>query len=253
MSETPFSIQNIFKSPILLCQTKGLKMKILLVEDDQSTAKFIIKGLKQEGYIIDYADNGEDGLHLAQTESYDVAIFDLMLPKIDGLTIIRLLRGQRIDLPILILSAKNTVPDRVKGLQSGSDDYLVKPFAFSELVARLQVLSRRKSNVSVTEELGTLSIGEISIDRHRQKVFVNKQEVTLQPKEVILLEYLIRNQGKVVSKTMIMEHVWDYNFDPQTNVVEAKISKLRSKLSELTSINYIYTIKGLGYVCEIKE
>lgn len=222
-------------------------MKLLLVEDDQKTADFIKKGLKQEGFNTDHADNGVDGLHLAQTESYDVAIVDIMLPKLDGLSMVSLLRRQKISLPVLILSAKSSVDDRVRGLQSGSDDYLVKPFAFSELVARLQALVRRSTNIT---ESSTLSIGDISIDLHRRKVLIKNQEIILQPKEHILLEYLIRNQGRIVSKTMIMENVWDYDFDPHTNVVEAKISKLRSKLAEETDISYIHTVKGLGYVCE---
>ncbi len=222
-------------------------MKVLLVEDDQSTADFIVKGLKQEGYRVDHAINGEDGLHMACNEFYDIAIVDIMLPKIDGLTLIGQLRGKIIDIPILVLSAKNTVPDRVKGLQIGSDDYMVKPFAFSELVARLQALMRRKVKA---DDPQTLQVGEILMDLHRRKVFVNLKEVILQPKEVILLEYLLRNKGRVISKTMIMEHVWDYNFDPQTNVVEAKISKLRAKLAEASNKSYIHTIKGLGYVCE---
>lgn len=222
-------------------------MRVLLVEDDQKTADFIIKGLKQEAFTTDHAANGEDGLHMALTETYDVAVVDIMLPGMDGLTLVESLRHLKKTLPVLILSAKNTVDDRVKGLQSGSDDYLVKPFAFSELVARIQALIRRSGEVP---QAPVLMIGDIRMDLHRRKVLVNNQEVILQPKEYILLEYLLRNQGRVISKTMIMEHVWDYNFDPQTNVVEAKISKLRSKLAEQTDQNYIYTVKGLGYVCE---
>ncbi len=225
-------------------------MKILLIEDDQNTADFIIKGLRQEGFTTNHAANGEDGLHLAMTEFYDVAIVDIMLPKLDGLSVVNMLRQQDNPLPVLILSAKNTVNDRVKGLQSGSDDYLVKPFAFSELVARLNALARRRTNIA---QSSVLSIGEIVLDLHRRKVLVNNQEILLQPKELILLEYLLRNKGRVISKTMIMEYVWDYNFDPQTNVVEAKISKLRSKLAEATEKNYIHTLKGLGYVCEEKD
>ncbi len=225
-------------------------MKILLIEDDPKTADFIIKGLKQEGYVVDHCADGESGLHMITTESYDVAVVDIMLPKFDGLTLISQMRQQKIDTPVLVLSARNTVPDRVKGLQTGGDDYMTKPFAFSELVARIQALMRRNPK---TEEMIALAVGEIKLDLHRRKVFVNDHEITLQPKEVLMLEYLMRNQGRVVSKTMIMEHVWDYNFDPQTNVVEAKISKLRSKLADVTDKNYIHTVKGLGYVCEDKS
>lgn len=222
-------------------------MKALLVEDDTRTADFILKGLKQEAFTVDHTDNGEDGLHLALNEKYDVAIVDIMLPKLDGLSLVGRLREEGSDLPILILSAKSTVDDRVKGLQSGSDDYLVKPFAFSELIARLYALMRRNQSIP---QSSSLSLGEITLDLNRHKVSVSGQDLLLQPKELLLLEYLLRNQGKVISKTMIMEHVWDYNFDPLTNVVEAKISKLRSKLSEFAGKNYIHTVKGLGYVCE---
>jgi DNA-binding response OmpR family regulator len=226
-------------------------MKLLLVEDDQKTADFIIKGLKQESFSVDHSTNGEDGLHLALTESYDVAIVDIMLPGLNGLTLVNTLRQRENPLPVLILSAKNTVDDRVKGLQSGSDDYLVKPFAFSELVARIHALMRRSSGT--VQQSPILRLGDITMDLHRHKVIVNGTEILLQPKELILLEYLLRNKERVISKTMIMEHVWDYNFDPQTNVVEAKISKLRTKLAEVTDKEYIHTVKGLGYVCEERE
>ncbi|MBU2513382.1 response regulator transcription factor [bacterium] len=222
-------------------------MKILLVEDDQRTADFVIKGLNQESFCVDHAINGEDGLHLATSEQYDVAVVDIMLPRLDGLSLIKELRIRRNFLPVIVLSAKNTVYDRVKGLESGGDDYLVKPFAFSELVARIHALIRRSNK---NDNSVVFQVGELTLDLLRKKVFANVKEIFLQPKELILLEYLIRNQGKVVSKTMIMENVWDYNFDPQTNVVEAKISKLRSKLTDVCEKNYIHTVKGLGYVCE---
>lgn len=225
-------------------------MKILLIEDDTTTASFILKGLKQEGYVADHAPDGETGLHLATTESYDVGIFDLMVPKIDGLTLITELRSRQIKFPIIILSAKSAVSDRVKGLQAGSDDYMVKPFSFIELNARLQALMRR--NVSVVDQT-RLQIGEITVDSERRKVLVKDTVIDMQPREFILLEYLLKNQGRVLSKTMIMENVWDYNFDPNTNVVEAKISKLRSKLGKVTEKNYIHTVHGLGYVCEDRD
>ncbi len=225
-------------------------MKILLIEDDPKTADFIVKGLKQEGFNLDHADEGESGLFLACSEKYDVVIVDIMLPMMDGLTLIRKMRENRIDTPVLVLSARNSVPDKVKGLQTGGDDYMVKPFAFSELVARIRTLMRRQIK---SKDPIILEVGELKLDLHRRKVFIGKQEVQLQPREVLMLEFLMRNQGRVVSKTMIMEHVWDFNFDPQTNVVEAKISKLRSKLAEVSRTNFIHTVKGLGYVCEIKD
>ena len=224
-------------------------MKILLIEDDKKTAQFIIKGLNQEGYVVDHADNGLDGLLLAAQGTYDAAIVDIMLPKMDGLTAIEEMRSRKIDFPVLILSARRSVDDRVKGLQKGGDDYLVKPFAFSELLARLQALIRR-SNVS--QNRNAFTVGNLKVDILKRRVFLGDEEVVLQPKEYALLEYLIRNAGHIVSRTMIMEHVWDYNFDPQTNVVEARICRLREKIEPENSNKFIHTVRGMGYVLEEK-
>lgn len=194
---------------------------------------------------MDHATNGEDGLHLALTEPYDLAIFDIMLPKLDGLTIIEKIRGQEISFPVLILSAKRTVDDRVKGLTVGGDDYLVKPFAFSELLARVQALIRRASKLSNPT---SLVVSDLSLNLQTRKVVRAGQQIDLQPLEFSLLEYLMRHVGQVVSKTMIMEHVWDYNFSPGTNVVESKICYLRDKLDKGFKTQLIHTIRGVGYV-----
>ncbi|MBW1660299.1 MAG: response regulator transcription factor [Deltaproteobacteria bacterium] len=198
-------------------------MRILIVEDDIQVAAFIRKGLQQEGYAVDHAANGEDGLHLALTEPYDAAIIDIMLPKLDGISLIERIRKEKITTPVLVLSARSSVDDRVRGLQSGGDDYLVKPFAFAELLARIQALIRRANAIA---EPTTLTVGDLTLDIVKRKVTRGGIPIELQVKEFALLEYLMRNTGRIVSKTMIMEHVWDYNFDPQTNVVEARMRGL---------------------------
>ena len=220
-------------------------MRVLLVEDDSKIASFIIKGLKAEGFAVDHEDNGEDGLHMALTEPYDAAVIDIMLPKMDGLSLVENIRREKLKTPIIILSAKGEVDDRVKGLQTGADDYLTKPFAFSELLARLQALIRRSSDVA---EPTKLKVGDISMNLITREVVRAGQKVDLQPLEFSLLEYLLRNAGRVVSKTMIMEHVWDYYFDPQTNVVESRIYKLREKIDKGFSTKMIHTVRGVGYV-----
>ncbi|MCD6571372.1 MAG: response regulator transcription factor [Deltaproteobacteria bacterium] len=225
-------------------------MKILLVEDDIRTASFIMKGFQQAGFVVEHAVDGEDGLYLALAGSYDAAVVDIMLPKLDGLTLIEELRMKRVVMPILVLSAKSSVDDRIKGLQTGGDDYLVKPFAFSELLARIQALIRRAN--FIPEPTG-LTVGDLSMDLLTRKVFRGGREIELQPREFALLEYLMRNAGRVVSKTMIMEHVWDYNFDPQTNVVEARICRLRDKIDRSFDCKLIHTIRGVGYVFEEKR
>jgi two-component system OmpR family response regulator len=204
-----------------------------------------VKGLKEAGFAVDHASDGEDGLHLALTGSYDVAIIDLMLPKLDGLSLIAELRRQERATPVMILSAMRSVDDRVKGLQTGSDDYLTKPFAFSELLARVQALIRRATG---TPEVTRLSAGDLTMDLLAKEVIRSGQKIELQPREFALLEYLMRNAGKVVSRTMIMEHVWDYNFDPQTNVVDARVSKLRDKVDRNFEKKLIHTVRGAGYI-----
>jgi two-component system, OmpR family, response regulator len=220
-------------------------MRILLVEDDPKIASFIVKGLKAAGYAVDHAADGEEGLHLALSQPYDTAIIDIMLPKLDGLTLIEKLRSARIRTPVIILSAKGAVDDRVRGLQSGGDDYLTKPFAFSELLARVQALIRRAGGLS---EPTRLSVGDLSLNLLTREAKRGERTIELQPLEFSLLEYLMRNAGRVVSKTMIMEHVWDYNFDPQTNIVEARISRLREKINRGFEKKLIQTVRGVGYV-----
>ncbi|RJQ43800.1 MAG: DNA-binding response regulator [Nitrospiraceae bacterium] len=220
-------------------------MRLLLVEDDKKIALFIKNGLKQEGFAVDHAQDGQDGLHLALSEAYDMAIIDLMLPKLDGLSIIRELRNNNNNMPVLILSAKSSVDERVKGLKTGSDDYLTKPFAFSELIARVQALIRRASRVA---DPSSLTFADLTMNLHTRKVFRGEKEIDLQPLEFSLLEYMMRNAGRIVSKTMIIEHVWDYNFSPQTNVVEARVCYLRDKIDKQFDNKLIHTIRGVGYV-----
>ena len=204
-----------------------------------------MKGLREAGFAVDHVSDGETGLHMALNEPYDAAIIDIMLPKLDGLTLIEKLRSQDVKTPVLILSAKRSVDDRVKGLQMGSDDYLTKPFAFSELLARVQALLRRASGVA---ESTRLTLGDLSMDLISRKVVRAGNDIELQPREFALLEYLMRNAGKIVSKTMIMEHVWDHNFDPQTNVVETRMCRLRDKIDRTFGKTMIQTVRGVGYV-----
>jgi DNA-binding response OmpR family regulator len=220
-------------------------MRILLVEDDRKTASFIVRGLKEAGYAIDHAEDGEKGLMIASINPYDVAIVDIMLPEIDGLTLIEKMRKKRINTPVLILSAKRTVEDRVKGLQKGGDDYLIKPFSFSELLARTQALIRR-SHASTAPS--TLTVGDLTLDLLKHEVNRGDQKIDLQPREFSLLEYLLYNKEKIVSKTMILEHVWDYSFDPQTNVVDVLVCRLRNKVDRDFPQKLIHTIRSVGYV-----
>ena len=222
-------------------------MRVLLVEDDVGIASFIVKGLGQAGFVAEHATDGRSGLHWLSTQPFDAAVVDIMLPEIDGLTLVQTARRENVTTPVLILSAKSSVDDRVKGLQSGGDDYLVKPFAFAELLARLQALIRRAGRVS---EPTSLTVGSLRMDLLGRKVERDGRAIELQPREFALLEYLMRSAGRVVSKTMIMEHVWDYNFDPETNVVEARICRLRDKLDRGSSAKLIHTIRGAGYVLE---
>ena len=220
-------------------------MRILLIEDDLKIASFIIKGINEAGFIIDHADDGEAGYAMCITNEYDCAIIDIMLPKLDGLSVIEKLRTKKINLPVIILSARRSLDDRIKGLQLGGDDYLTKPFAFSELLARVHALLRRASN---TPEATSLSIHDLTIDVLSRTVTRGDNKITLQPKEFSLLEYMMRNAGRIVSKTMIMERVWDYNFDPHTNVVEARVCRLREKIDKGFDTTLIHTVRGLGYI-----
>ena len=218
-------------------------MRILVVEDDEKIASFVVKGLKQNGYAVDQSADGERALALAKTVAYDAAIMDLMLPKLDGLKVIEQLRADNVRIPVLILSAKASVDDRVKGLQAGGDDYLTKPFAFSELLARVQALIRRATQ---TSEPTRLSAGNLTLDLLTREVRRGNEPIELQPREFSLLEYLMRNANRVVTKTMILEHIFDFSFDPQTNVVDVLVHRLRSKADPDKTL--IHTIRGVGYV-----
>ncbi|PXF57158.1 MAG: DNA-binding response regulator [Deltaproteobacteria bacterium] len=220
-------------------------MRILLVEDDHKIASFIIKGLKQAGLAVDYAADGGKGLSKALTGDYDVAVIDIMLPVLDGLSLIQEIRQQKINTPVIVLSAKRSVDDRVRGLQTGGDDYLTKPFAFSELLARVQALIRRGKGES---EPVRLNFDDLFLNLLTREVARGGVNIDLQPREFNLLEYLLRNAERVVSKTMIMEHVWGYNFDPQTNVVETRMCRLRDKVDKPFETKLIHTVRGVGYV-----
>ncbi len=218
-------------------------MRILVVEDDKKIASFVVNGLKQSGYAVDHASDGEDGLLRAQTIAYDAAIVDLMLPKLDGLSLIRQLRAGGQHVPVLILSAKASVDDRVRGLQAGGDDYLTKPFAFSELAARVQALIRRATQAP---EPTRLAVGDLTLDLLTREAQRAGKKIELQPREFALLEYLMRQANRPVTKTMILEHIFDYSFDPQTNVVDVLVHRLRSKVDQDRAM--IHTLRGVGYV-----
>ncbi len=223
-------------------------MRILCIEDEQELLDFISKGLKELGYIIDTASEGDEGLFLASTEHYDVLLIDRMLPGIDGLTIVKTLRGAGNQTPILIFSALGEVDDRVKGLRAGGDDYLVKPFAFSELQARIEALARRSRQSAETKT--SLSAKDIELDLLARKVKRDGKEITLQATEFRLLEFLLQHKGQVVTRTMLLEYVWDYHFDPQTNVIDVHISRLRQKIDNSSPQYLIKTMRGSGYIIE---
>jgi two-component system, OmpR family, response regulator len=221
-------------------------MRLLIIEDDKNVASFVSKGLQQAGYMVDVADNGKDGLLLATTEPYDVIIVDRMLPGVDGLTIIRTLRASDITIPVIILSALGEVDDRVEGLKSGGDDYLAKPFAFSELHARVEALTRRQRD-SRSAASSVLEIGDLIMDLLRRHVERAGRKIELQPKEFELLEFLMRHGGQVVTRTMLLEGVWRYHFDPQTNVIDVHISRLRAKIDKGFEQPLLHTVRGAGY------
>ena len=218
-------------------------MRILVIEDDSKIASFVANGLKQSGFAVDHAVNGEDGLARAQVIEYDAAVVDVMLPKLDGLALVKELRARKVRTPVLFLSAKASVEDRVRGLQAGGDDYLPKPFAFSELLARIQALIRRASQAP---ESTRLSVGDLTLDLLTREVERAGRKIELQPREFALLEYLMRSANRPVTKTMILEHIFDYSFDPQTNVVDVLVHRLRSKVDLEKAM--IHTIRGVGYV-----
>jgi two-component system OmpR family response regulator len=220
-------------------------MRILVVEDDKKIGSFIAGGLRQAGFAVDQAADGEEGLHLALAEPYDAAVVDVMLPKLDGLALVARLRGDRVGTPVIILSARRSIDDRIKGLHTGADDYLTKPFAFSELLARIHALLRRATGAA---EPTRVVVGDLTMDLLTRQVTRAGTRIDLQAREFALLEYLMRNAGRPVSRTMILQHVWDYAFDPQTNVVEVLVSRVRSKVDDDLGAPMIHTIRGVGYV-----
>ena len=221
-------------------------MRILIIEDDREAASYLAKALGEAGHVVDIAADGLEGYGLAQDGTYDVLIVDRMLPKLDGLSLITNLRTQKIDTPVLILSALGQVDDRVKGLRAGGDDYLTKPYAFSELLARVESLARRK--VSDTAESTVYRVGPLELNRLSHKLTRNGKEIVLQPREFRLLEYLMKHAGQVVTRTMLLENVWDYHFDPQTNVIDVHISRLRAKIDKGADIPLLQTVRGSGYM-----
>ena len=220
-------------------------MRLLIIEDDRDVAGYLAKAFNEVGHVADVASDGEDGLNLALDGAYDVLIVDRMLPKLDGLSVIGKLRADGISTPALILSALGQVDDRVKGLRAGGDDYLAKPYAFSELLARVEVLARRR--VGPGEET-VYRVADLELDRLSHRVARGKDEIVLQPREFRLLEYLMKHAGQVVTRTMLLENVWDYHFDPQTNVIDVHISRLRSKIDKGFSQPLLHTVRGAGYM-----
>ena len=225
-------------------------MQILIIEDDTQTAKFIQKGLQESGYVVDCAVDGEAGLQQAMNTEYDALVIDRMLPKLDGLAVIEQLRGQGFNVPILILSALGEVDQRIEGLKAGGDDYLVKPYSFSELLARIQSLIRRHQPQEV---LNHLQVRDLKIDLLKRQVTRANTLIELQPKEYILLEALMRSAGEVVTRTMLLEKVWDYNFDPQTNVIDVHISRIRAKIDKDFDVPLLKTVRGSGYILHDPE
>ena len=220
-------------------------MRLLVVEDDGTIASFVVKGLKEAGYAVDHVKSAEEALAMAEAGPYDAAVVDVMLPAMDGITLIERMRREKINTPVIILSAKRTVDDRIRGLQAGGDDYLTKPFSFSELLMRVRALLRRSS---LSTSPMKLSVGDLAVDLLRREVTRAGRRIELQPREFSLLEYMMRNEGIVLSKTVLIEHVWGYSFDPQTNVVDVLVSRLRNKIDKEFEAKLIHTIRGVGYV-----
>ena len=223
-------------------------MRLLVAEDDKVIADFVSQGLREAGYAVDVASTGPEALRKALDGAYDAAVMDVMLPELDGLSVIEQLRARRKQTPVLILSARHSVDDRVKGLQAGGDDYLTKPFAFAELLARLQALLRRAGGAT---EPTRLVVGDLTLDLLSRKVERAGRTIDLRPREFALLEYLMRHPGRVLSKTMILSHVWGYSFDPGTNVVDVLVSRLRDQVDEGFDTKMIHTVRGAGYVLRV--
>jgi two-component system OmpR family response regulator len=219
-------------------------MHILVIEDDEKAATYMIKGLTESGYVVDHANNGRDGLFMATSGNFDAMIVDRMLPGLDGISVIQAMRAAKIATPVLILSALGQVDDRVNGLRAGADDYLTKPFAFSELLARLEALLRRRSEQKAETHL---NVGDLEMDLLARTVKRSGKPIDLQPREFRLLEYLMRHAGQVVTRTMLLESVWDYHFDPQTNVIDVHVSRLRQKIDKGFDKPLLHTVRGAGY------
>jgi DNA-binding response OmpR family regulator len=224
-------------------------VRLLVVEDDRKIASFVVNGLKQNGFAVDHASNGDDAYALASATPYDAAIVDVMIPRMDGIALVESLRREGVKVPVIFLSAKGSVEDRVRGLQSGGDDYLTKPFSFTELLARVQALIRRSTEAGA--ESTRIVVGDLQMDLLTRQVTRGGKRIELQPREFSLLEYLMRNAGKVVTKTMILEHIFDYSFDPQTNVVDVLVLRLRGKVDKEFSDKLIHTYRGMGYSLKI--
>jgi len=219
-------------------------MKVLLIEDDKDTSDYVARGLKEHGHVVDLAPNGRDGLFLAAEGAHDVMVVDRMLPGLDGLALVKTIRGAGVRTPVLFLTTLGGIDDRVAGLEAGGDDYLVKPFAFAELLARVHALARRPPMAEVET---VLKVADLELDRIRRSVTRAGTRIDLKPREFLLLEYLMRHAGQVVTRTMLLEHVWEFNFDPRTNIVETHVSRLRAKVDRDFDVELIHTIRGAGY------
>lgn len=219
-------------------------MKVLLIEDDKDTSDYVARGLKEHGHVVDLAPNGRDGLFLAAEGAHDVMVVDRMLPGLDGLALVKTIRGAGVRTPVLFLTTLGGIDDRVAGLEAGGDDYLVKPFAFAELLARVHALARRPPMAEVET---VLKVADLELDRIRRSVTRAGTRIDLKPREFLLLEYLMRHAGQVVTRTMLLEHVWEFHFDPRTNIVETHVSRLRAKVDRDFDVELIHTIRGAGY------
>ena len=225
-------------------------MRILVIEDDPTVAQYVVRGLDGSGHEVDHVADGEDGLRAATDGRFDVMVVDRMLPGMDGLTVVETIRAAENQTPVLILSALGDVDDKVQGLKAGGDDYLVKPFAFQELLARIEALARR---ASIQDETTSLKVDGLTMDLLTRRVFREGREIDLKPREFQLLEYMMRNEGQVVTRAMLLEAVWDYHFDPQTNVIDVHISRLRQKIDKDFDTMLIHTVRGVGYVLGLSE
>ena len=225
-------------------------MRILVIEDDPTVAQYVVRGLNSSGHDVDHVADGRDGLRVATDQTFDVMVVDRMLPGMDGLTVVETIRAAENQTPVLILSALGDVDDKVQGLKAGGDDYLVKPFAFPELLARIEALARR---ASIKDEVTSLNVDGLTMDLLARQVSREEREIDLKPREFQLLEYMMRNEGQVVTRAMLLEAVWDYHFDPQTNVIDVHISRLRQKIDKDFPTALIHTVRGVGYVLGLSE